>query len=182
MQESADELEEEEDLEQPLQPFISSVSDNDRLLSVLQYIVYSPSFQVPAFYFVVSDASEYITSHLRVYFLPLTDGTPVPLEDIVKTSLFRPGVLQQSAIHQTHISLDEATSEPVSSVFPLLSQGDHPVLQTRCWYFHPCETQQAVKELLVARQAEVVDGKTMGAEEWLEVWMLVLGSVLNLVD
>jgi Autophagocytosis associated protein, active-site domain len=51
-----------------------------------------------------------------------------------------------------------------------------------CWYLHPCETQQAVEELLVARKSEVAEGATMGSEEWLEVWMLVLGSVLNLED
>lgn len=85
-------------------------------------------------------------------------------------------------IHGTHINLDEDPREPDRSVFPLLSQGDHPVLQTMCWYLHPCETQQAIEELLAARKAELADGGTMGSEEWLEVWMLVLGSVLNLED
>jgi hypothetical protein len=48
---------EEDDLEAPLYPLVSSASENSQLVHVIQYIVYSPSFQVPAFYFVVSDSS-----------------------------------------------------------------------------------------------------------------------------
>jgi ubiquitin-like-conjugating enzyme ATG10 len=69
-------------------------------------------------------------------------------------------------------------SEP-GSAFPLLSQGDHPVLGTRCWYFHPCESSAAVDEL-------VNEAISPGASEddrlicWMKMWFLVLGSVITL--
>jgi ubiquitin-like-conjugating enzyme ATG10 len=87
-------------------------------------------------------------------------------------------------VHETHIALEQSKLDPTASVFPLLSQGDHPVLQILCWYFHPCETERAVKELLRERQtAEGQDGAaTMGTEQWLETWLVVLSTLVNLEE
>jgi len=87
-------------------------------------------------------------------------------------------------VHQTHITAEQSGLDPNASVFPLLSQGDHPVLQTTCWYFHPCETERAVKELLKERRAELLGhgGGTMGAEQWLETWLVMLSTVVNLEE
>lgn len=69
-------------------------------------------------------------------------------------------------------------SEP-DSAFPLLSQGDHPVLGTMCWYFHPCESSAAVDELV----NEVITPDASEEDRlrcWMNMWFLVLGSVVNL--
>ena len=63
--------------------------------------------------------------------------------------------------------------------FPLLSQGDHPTLGTPCWYLHPCETRAAVDELFAeAVQAEWTEDERH--VRWLELWLMVVGSVLRL--
>ena len=66
-----------------------------------------------------------------------------------------------------------------TSTFPLLSHGDHPTLGFPCWYFHPCETTAAVDELVreIARDDWNEEVKTV---QWLEMWFLVVCSVLNL--
>jgi len=102
-----------------------------------QYIVYSATYSVPAFYFTLHDAG----------------GAPLTLDALLRTRLFH------------------APSElPGSGLFPLLSQGDHPVLGTPCWYLHPCETSTAMEELLRASEPR----------PWLEVWLMLIGTVLDL--
>ncbi|KAG8824373.1 hypothetical protein FRC19_001939 [Serendipita sp. 401] len=157
--------EQEDDLEDVLPSSVSMpLFDSKPTLSATQYIVYSPSFQVPAFYFLVSDAS----------------GTPLPLENMIQTSLFRPSSLASTTIHETHIDLPQSQASQEAANFPLLSQGDHPVLGIPCFYLHPCETQKAVEELLSARQMESNEDQTLGKEAWIETWLLVLGNVFNL--
>ncbi|KIJ56548.1 hypothetical protein M422DRAFT_238173 [Sphaerobolus stellatus SS14] len=131
-------------------------------VTVQEYIVYSPTFGVPAFYFIVQDQ----------------DGTPLPLQEVVRTSLFRPEVLPECASTEPHaVTLKD-------SQFPLLSFGDHPVLGMPCWYFHPCETSRAVNELLGAvenlgnSKSETTDQSDLLT--WLEKWFLVLGTVVDL--
>jgi len=66
-----------------------------------------------------------------------------------------------------------------TSTFPFLSHGDHPTLGFPCWYLHPCETTTAVDELVreIAQDDWTEEVKTV---YWLEMWFLVVCSVLNL--
>ncbi|KAJ7937126.1 hypothetical protein B0H13DRAFT_1944331, partial [Mycena leptocephala] len=122
-------------------------------LTCKQYIVYSATFQVPAFYFTLHDAS----------------GSPLSLDDLVRTTLFR-----RFAFEGTE-STSFGVSQP-GSAFPLLSQGDHPTLGTPCWYFHPCESAAAVTELM----AELDEIGKHQLLRWLETWFMVLGTVVNM--
>lgn len=45
----------EEDLEEDSPSYISQRKDNNDTLTLVQYIVYSPTFRVPAFYFLIYD-------------------------------------------------------------------------------------------------------------------------------
>ncbi|KAF8897461.1 hypothetical protein BD779DRAFT_378546 [Infundibulicybe gibba] len=54
----------------------TAMASND-IVSSHQSIVYSQTYQVPVFYFTIQDPT----------------GSPLPLSDIVRTSLFRPSVL-----------------------------------------------------------------------------------------
>ncbi|TFK28809.1 hypothetical protein FA15DRAFT_664873 [Coprinopsis marcescibilis] len=63
--------------------------------------------------------------------------------------------------------------------FPLLSQGDHPTLGTPCWYFHPCETEASVAEL-VREVAEVDWSEEYRLARWLDLWLMTVGTVVNL--
>ena len=154
-----------EDMQEDDQALLPSQTPPESLepLPVHQHIVYSPTFQVPAFYFAIHDASASarpsgsipVPTHAR-------GGSPLPLEEIVETTLFHP---------QSGISVAPCN-------FPSISQGDHPVLGTPCWYFHPCETSAAVSELLGdTGEHGTTDDRLV---HWMEAWFLVISSVVDL--
>lgn len=139
-------------------------------LTCKQYIVYSATFQVPAFYFTLHDASGSVclcASCPRRLACP--GGSPLSLDDLVRTTLFR-----RFAFEGTE-NTSFGVSQP-GSAFPLLSQGDHPTLGTPCWYFHPCESAAAVTELM----AELDEIGKHQLLRWLETWFMVLGTVVNM--
>ncbi|KAF8165420.1 hypothetical protein B0H34DRAFT_238202 [Crassisporium funariophilum] len=125
-------------------------------LTVHEYIVYSAAFNVPAFYFTVHDSN----------------GSFVPLVDVVESSLFKfspPDGSETTAFAIT----------PPSAPFPLLSQGEHPTLGCPCWYLHPCETEKAVAEFI--SEVELPDwNEETRLVRWLDLWLMIVGSVLNL--
>lgn len=99
-------------------------------------------------------------------------GAPLSLPDVLRTSLFKANACDEVAISTYAISLPTST-------FPLLSYGDHPTLGTPFWYFHPCETTEAVEELM---REVAEDGLPESAKlvRWLELWFMVVCSVVNL--
>jgi len=100
------------------------------------------------------------------------EGVHFTLDQLLRTGIFR--FNPSTNFEKTTFGL----SEP-GSAFPLLSQGDHPVLGTRCWYFHPCESSAAVDELV----NEVINPDASEDDRlrcWMKMWFLVLGSVVNL--
>jgi len=123
-----------------------------------QYVVYSATFQVPAFYFTIHESN----------------GSPLPLTGILKTSLFRQFAFEGTDTTSFSVSL------PASS-FPLLSQGDHPTLGTPCWYFHPCETSAYIGEVM---KEVMQDDWTESQRQvrWMEAWFMVLGTAVNLKE
>lgn len=123
------------------------------LLTVQQYVVYSPTFRVPTFYFTIHDST----------------GAPLPLADIVHSSLFKFPPDSETTTF--------ALTLPAAS-FPLLSQGEHPILGTPCWYLHPCESDAAVSELLSEIQ-QVGWSEEMKLVGWMEMWFMTVGTVLD---
>ncbi|KAF9482472.1 hypothetical protein BDN70DRAFT_773858, partial [Pholiota conissans] len=124
------------------------------VLVVQEYIVYSASFNVPAFYFTAHD----------------TNGTPCSLTDLVTSSFFKVKPPAESQTTNYALTLPRIP-------FPLLSQGDHPTLGTPCWYFHPCETEVAVDEFM--SEVEERDWtEEMRLVRWMELWVMIVGSVL----
>lgn len=102
-----------------------------------------------------------------------TDGTPLSLSDILRTSLFK--LELPSGSEATGFAL----TVPPSTSFPLLSQGEHPTLGTACWYLHPCETEAAVGEFMA--EADQTDwSEEMRLVRWMEIWIMIVGSVLNI--
>ncbi|KAJ3559834.1 hypothetical protein NM688_g97 [Phlebia brevispora] len=128
-----------------------SVSVSATPVTCQQYVVYSATFQVPAFYFSVHRS----------------DGVGLSLEEIMSTPLFRP-----------HVFPDTQTSHGVDvpgSAFALLSQGDHPTLDVPCWYLHPCHTAEVIDEIL----EEVKVNPSESSERYLEAWFMVVGNMIN---
>ncbi|KAJ3971269.1 hypothetical protein EV361DRAFT_912055 [Lentinula raphanica] len=121
-----------------------------------QYVVYSATFQVPCFYF-------------NIYH---SDGSPLSINELLSSSLFRPGLTQDA--DTTTFALTRR-----NAAFPLLSQGDHPTTGKPCWFLHPCETDAAVEELL--KESEKV-GESEDAQllQWMKIWFMVLGNVVDL--
>ncbi|KAL6299106.1 hypothetical protein BKA93DRAFT_808335 [Sparassis latifolia] len=142
---------------------ISDVDDNAALtqtqstgvLSTRQYVVHSPTFQVPAFYFTIHDSA----------------GSPLTLADIVTTPLFRRHALPETVSNSFAVSAPE-------SLFPMLSQGDHPTLGTPAWYFHPCYTLESVAEVMMEVQQDewTTEQRLL---RWLETWFMVLGNIVD---
>lgn len=98
-------------------------------------------------------------------------GSPLSLDDIMKTSLFLHRSLLEA--QRTAFAVQE-----MQSTFPLLSQGDHPTLGSPCWYFHPCETPKALVELIEEEEYNL--GKEPDVVRKLELWLLLLGNVFDL--
>ncbi|KAI9574590.1 hypothetical protein HD554DRAFT_67401 [Boletus coccyginus] len=124
-------------------------------LTCHQSVVFSPTFQVPTFYFSVHDST----------------GSPIGLSDIMHTSLLRKHAFD--GMLATAFSIGDSASN-----FPLLSFGDHPSLGSQCWYLHPCETGPAVEEMLAAWSGAPQD--SAGHVQWLEAWFLLLSCVVDL--
>ncbi|KAF5331691.1 hypothetical protein D9611_007748 [Ephemerocybe angulata] len=121
-----------------------------------QFVVFSATFQVPAFYFTAHKAN----------------GTTLSLDEIMNTKLFKFEIPIGSDANGFALTLPDVP-------FPLLSQGDHPTLGTPCWYLHPCETSNAVDELFREVMEADWDEETR-LVRWLETWFMTVGGVLDL--
>ncbi|KDQ29254.1 hypothetical protein PLEOSDRAFT_1103288 [Pleurotus ostreatus PC15] len=126
-------------------------------LSCHQHVAYSASFQVPAFYFNIFDSN----------------GSPLPISDILKTAFFRSSIREHTKATTFAVSAGDAA-------FPLLSQGDHPVLGSPSWYLHPCETANVVGEIMDEIQHNPGWNDESRLVRWLETWFMVVGTAVDL--
>ncbi|KAH9947273.1 hypothetical protein B0H21DRAFT_739613, partial [Amylocystis lapponica] len=125
------------------------------VLTSEQSVVFSSTYQVPAFYFTLHH----------------NNGAPLSLAEIMRTPMFRPNALSDRE------ATSFALTDPGSS-FALLSQGDHPILGTPSWYLHPCHTHEMVGEVMI----EVQKGDWTTEQRlvrWMEAWFMVLGNVVD---
>ncbi|KAF8224822.1 hypothetical protein L208DRAFT_1309057, partial [Tricholoma matsutake] len=100
-----------------------------------------------------------------------TAGSPLALDDLLRSTLFQPFAFEKTEASRF------ALTRPSSS-FPLLSQGDHPTLGTPCWYLHPCQSADAVEEVMkeVQQDGWVEESRLV---RWLEAWFMILGTTIN---
>ena len=96
-----------------------------------------------------------------------TGGSPLLLDQIAETSLFRRHALPSAKGGSFALTLPDSS-------LSLLSQGDHPTLDIPCWYIHPCRTEEAVGEII----AELGDDGT-DPLRWLETWFTVMSNVVD---
>ena len=147
-------------------PDAATASVDTEPLICQQYVVYSASFQVPSFYFTMHSTRPWtlLTDIYTCFNARVTEGEPLSLDDILCTTLFR--VSSFRGAENTGFALTQPTS-----MFPLLSQGEHPTLGMPCWYLHPCETAVAVEEIVAEKGsgANVIEG-----------WLLIVGNVVEL--
>lgn len=101
----------------------------------------------------------------------IADGALCSLAELLASAFFK--VKPPDGSETT----DYALTFPSVS-FPLLSQGEAPGIGVSCWYFHPCETAAAVDEFLV-EVAEASWSEEMRLVRWIELWLMIVGSVLN---
>lgn len=141
-------------------------------LTCHQSVVFSPTFQVPTFYFSVHDTSTCDVQSPPFRYIFLSAGSPLGLSDIMHTSLLRKHAF--NGMEATAFSIGDPASN-----FPLLSFGDHPSLGSQCWYLHPCETGPAVEEMLTA-WSDARPQDSVRDVQWLEAWLLVLSCVVDL--
>lgn len=106
-----------------------------------------------------------------IFLTAVTGGTPLSLDGLLRSTLFQP-----FSFEKTETSTF-ALTRPASS-FPLLSQGDHPTLGIPCWFLHPCESNNAVEEIMgEVQQNGLVEG--LRSVRWLEAWFMILGTTVN---
>ncbi|KAI0049611.1 hypothetical protein FA95DRAFT_1537896 [Auriscalpium vulgare] len=135
-----------------------SLPVSSEALTCYQTVVFSPTYQVPAFYFQIHDSK----------------GSPLALREVPKTSL-----LFGHAIPPCDTTSFGMT--PQESTFPVLSQGEHPTLGTPSWYMHPCGMPSAMGGLAAEMTAEDAGGSEEDATlRWLEAWFMVLGNLVDL--
>jgi hypothetical protein len=102
------------------------------------------------------------------------DGSPLSLDDLIQTSLFKALVFEGAELTKFALSLRGAS-------FPLLSQGDHPTTGRPSWYLHPCETSSAVGEVM--REFGEADWSEEAAlTRWIEVWIMIVGTAIDWVE
>ena len=100
-----------------------------------------------------------------------TAGAPLPLSALLSSTIFH---------HASTTSYPFSTLSPPPNDDPapppFLSQSDHPTLGSPAWFLHPCETASLMQELLESRG-------TPGEEwrrEWMESWLMLVGTVADL--
>lgn len=102
----------------------------------------------------------------------LSDGSPLSLQEIMQTSLFKLKPPNESEITTYSLTMP-------SKSFPVISHGEHPTTGHPCWYFHPCESEKAVNEFMQEEEQHTQwsEGRRLG--RWLEIWLMIVGSILN---
>jgi ubiquitin-like-conjugating enzyme ATG10 len=144
-----------------------------------QSIIFSPTFQVPVFYFTIHDSRASLQRQKGKVLLSRevnADGSPLTLEEIMNTSLLRRYALPEIQV------TPYALTQPDAS-FPLLSQGDHPTLGTPSWFIHPCGTACAIGELIGERKKAELEGMPEVSDDWLdwlETWFMMIGGIVDL--
>ncbi|KAH9853802.1 hypothetical protein C2E23DRAFT_728021 [Lenzites betulinus] len=131
----------------------STAQPPQELLTCKQYVVYSPTFEVPAFYFTLHESS----------------GSPLILDQIVRSVLFRHDALPSSNGNTFGLLMPDSS-------LALLSQGDHPTLGTPSWYLHPCHTSEVVGEIIAEGDGEGSEDELLRS---MEVWFMVLGNIVD---
>jgi hypothetical protein len=66
-----------------------------------------------------------------------------------------------------------------STLFPVISHGEHPTTGLPCWYFHPCESEKAVNEFMQEEEELAQWSEVTRLARWLEIWLMIVGSILN---
>lgn len=115
------------------------------------------------------DLSGTLTPHSD--WLSSTGGAPLSLERVAASRLFYASTLPHS--RRTAFALEAS-----DSAFAMLSQGDHPTLNTPCWFLHPCHTAEVVDEVM--REMAVAVDEDGHPLRWLEAWFMMLGNVVDL--
>ncbi|KAI0321880.1 hypothetical protein OF83DRAFT_1050374 [Amylostereum chailletii] len=139
---------------------LASVSLNSEAYVCVQSVAFSPTFQVPVFYFTIHSPQ----------------GAPLSLVEVMRTDMLYQDRLPETDVTSFGLKAPE-------SPFPLLSQGDHPGLGTPSWYIHPCGIPGAMEEITSAIASEGGFGQQTEGEQlvrWLEAWFMVLGTVVDL--
>ncbi|CAE7111638.1 unnamed protein product [Rhizoctonia solani] len=126
-------------------------------------IVWHPTYMVPTYYFQAVNSG----------------GSPVSLDQVINTARFRRRTLLDMAGEVAEHSIHP--TETTNAQFPLLSNGDHPITGAPHWYFHPCETSAAIREIL--SQTLDVPWDSSNNEcllRWFKAWLAVLTTAIDL--
>jgi len=116
----------------------------DQQFIIQECVVYSATYQVPAYCFNVHD----------------TQGCPLDLNRILLLQILNP----LSCYVDCHSNF-------------ALTQNDHPTLGIPFYYLHPCQTSQAVSDLLEQDSADHAEGDERFVH-WLDTWFAAVSSAI----
>lgn len=144
------------------------------VMQLTHHIVFSPSYRVPQLL---------LSAH------SLSSGAPTPLADLLASALVRPPASVALSAAE-HGALHLPAEEPGGADFPLLSLAEHPATGETVWALHPCHLADAVDEILAADEraqdgaadavGEGVARAPPSSARWLQTWLMVVGSVVDL--
>ncbi|GAA5835696.1 hypothetical protein JCM5353_000158 [Sporobolomyces roseus] len=117
-----------------------------------------------------------------------TSGSPLSLAELVSSTIFQNSASSPSYPFTTLVASTNTFETPLSSSdeqgLPFISQGEHPATGRPSWFLHPCETQRFVEEIFQATDHDASqtgngDEDDARARRWIEIWLMVVGNVVD---
>lgn len=161
---------------------------SDERCIVNLWICLSPTYHVPVLYFSAHLTCKSLSLGYRRAFADpsslLPAGSPLTLDQILRSTIFHcpdPSTYPFSTLPPPSSESSTTLTDPSPS-FPFLSQGEHPTLGMPAWFLHPCETEAIMRDVLGSVEVQGVresEGEGWRGK-WLETWLMVVGSVVDL--
>ena len=84
------------------------------------------------------------------------------------------------------LHLDAEPEDPDASVWPAITQGEHPTTGRPCFFLHPCETAAFLSSILLESRLREGIKQAKGEEEeatlrqYMETWMMLVSDAIQL--
>lgn len=104
-------------------------------------------------------------------------GTVLPLERLLQSSFLHvsPSEYPLNTLQPANTDTAIISEGRESAHFPAISQGEHPETGLPCFYLHPCETSNALGDVLAG-----VSRATLTPSRLIETWLMLVSTLLDI--